>query len=627
MASTYSTNLAIELIGTGEQSGTWGTTTNTNLGTLIEQSISGYVTQAITDGSGANTTITIPNGTTGVARNMYIEMTGALTFSTTSLIVPANKKLYFIFNNTSGGFAVTVKVSGQTGVLVPNGKKVILTSNGTDIVEAANQVVGNFAVGGALAVTGAATVGTTLVVSGGSTFNTSFGGKTLTSAVSAAYMIPWIGDTVAGGSGNVFTTTGLTFNPSTGAFAVPGPLGVTGTATMAAINASGAVLLGTYGVTNGILNTGNSMRFNIDSTNTLTGQSFVFGTNTAAASGGTTLMTLLEDGSLSVTGTASFAAGLINSGTTVARFQSTTSGAPAGSTGSGVEIYAGNIFSYNRTTSAFVPLTIETSALTVNAPITITGTSAGNMLKIVASASGTRGDATYQSWYRANGTTRKGYFGFAGADTPDITMQTEEAGGTLQLLNNTKIKIGGGTPMTNYIGLGQISNNTTYSVITFNEVYTAEGFSGVRGGVAGDLFLNVPTGSAILGRVNNVDVCSIGADGISVPGVITFGPRGNASSTARISVSGATTLSNLTTGGSVGATVALYIVNGYNTGGAGNSFVDIVAAVAGAATSTISSIAKGSPAARTYSMSGSSFQLAMASGTYNVAVTQFEQSC
>ena len=50
MASTYSTNLALELIGTGDQSGTWGSTTNTNLGTLIEQAVSGVVTQAITDG-------------------------------------------------------------------------------------------------------------------------------------------------------------------------------------------------------------------------------------------------------------------------------------------------------------------------------------------------------------------------------------------------------------------------------------------------------------------------------------------------------------------------------------------------------------------------------------------------
>jgi hypothetical protein len=135
MASTYSTNLAIELMGTGDQAGTWGTTTNNNLGTLIEQAISGYVTQAITDG--ADTVITIPNGSTGVARNMYIEMTGALT-AARNLIVPTNKKLYFIYNNTTGGFAVTVKVSGQTGVSVPNGAKVLLVSNGTDVVTAFN---------------------------------------------------------------------------------------------------------------------------------------------------------------------------------------------------------------------------------------------------------------------------------------------------------------------------------------------------------------------------------------------------------------------------------------------------------------------------------------------------------
>lgn len=142
MPSTYSTNLALELIGTGDQAGTWGASTNTNLGTLIEQAISGYVTQAITNG--ADTVITIPNGATGVARNMFIECTGTLT-AARNLVVPANRKLYFIFNNTTGGFAVTVKVSGQTGVSVPNGKKMVLVSNGTDVVTAENYVVGTFA--------------------------------------------------------------------------------------------------------------------------------------------------------------------------------------------------------------------------------------------------------------------------------------------------------------------------------------------------------------------------------------------------------------------------------------------------------------------------------------------------
>jgi len=136
MSSTYSTNLAIELMGAGEQAGNWGSTTNTNLGTLIEQAISGVETQAMAD---ADQTITIPNGATGVARNMFIECTGALT-AARNLIVPTNKKLYFISNATTGGFAITVKVSGQTGVSVPAAAKIVLVMNsaGTDIVTATN---------------------------------------------------------------------------------------------------------------------------------------------------------------------------------------------------------------------------------------------------------------------------------------------------------------------------------------------------------------------------------------------------------------------------------------------------------------------------------------------------------
>ncbi len=145
MSSTYSTNLALELIGTGDQAGTWGNTTNTNLGTLIEQAVSGYVAQAVA--TGTDTTITIPNGSSGVARNMFIELTGT-GGTNTNLIVPANKKLYFIYNNSTG--AVTVKVSGQTGVSVAVGEKKILVSNGTDIVEATSYLT---SVGGSITVT------------------------------------------------------------------------------------------------------------------------------------------------------------------------------------------------------------------------------------------------------------------------------------------------------------------------------------------------------------------------------------------------------------------------------------------------------------------------------------------
>jgi hypothetical protein len=138
MASTYSTNLKIELIGTGEQSGTWGTTTNTNLGSLIEEAIAGYVTQAVTDG--AATVLTIPNGVSSNGRNYVIQLTGALTANRT-VEVPAVDKPYIFFNATTGGFSVTVKVSGQTGVTIANGKKAIVYTNSTDVIEVANAPV------------------------------------------------------------------------------------------------------------------------------------------------------------------------------------------------------------------------------------------------------------------------------------------------------------------------------------------------------------------------------------------------------------------------------------------------------------------------------------------------------
>jgi len=132
MSSTYSTNLALELTGTGEQAGNWGATNNLNIGTLLEQAISGYVTQSM---PGTDVTLTMSNGASATARNMFIELTGT---GGASLIVPANKKLYFIYNNTSN--ATTVKVSGQIGLSVPVGSKYLMVCNGTDVVGAINRL-------------------------------------------------------------------------------------------------------------------------------------------------------------------------------------------------------------------------------------------------------------------------------------------------------------------------------------------------------------------------------------------------------------------------------------------------------------------------------------------------------
>ena len=204
MASTYSTNLALELIGTGDQAGTWGNTTNTNLGTLIEQAISGYVTQAVS--TGATTTITIPNGSSGVARNMFIELTGTGGASTV-LEVPTNKKLYFIYNNASG--AVTVKVTGQTGVSVAAGQKVILVSNGTDVVEATTYLT---AVPSSITVTTLNATSASITTATGTTFSaTNMGSQSTTQFQGASANITTVTGTTAGfTSANITTVTGTT---------------------------------------------------------------------------------------------------------------------------------------------------------------------------------------------------------------------------------------------------------------------------------------------------------------------------------------------------------------------------------------------------------------------------------
>ena len=155
MSSTYSTNLALELIGTGDQAGNWGSTTNTNLGILIEQAISGYVTQSM---PGTDVTLSMTQGASATARNMYIELTGT---GGASLLVPVNKKLYFVYNSTS--VATTVKVSGQTGVSVPAGARMGLVCNGTDVVQAVNNFASPTFTGTPVAPTAAAGTNTTQI--------------------------------------------------------------------------------------------------------------------------------------------------------------------------------------------------------------------------------------------------------------------------------------------------------------------------------------------------------------------------------------------------------------------------------------------------------------------------------
>jgi microcystin-dependent protein len=169
MASTFSPSLRIELIGDGDQSGIWGQTTNTNLGTLIEQAIAGVVSITMAD---ANYTMTNFNGVSDEARNQVIVLSGTNT-AQRNLIAPLVEKTYIIRNSTTGGFAVQVIGSSGTGVVVPNGVTTTVYCDGTNFFSALSGTVGNFTVNGTLGVTG------TTSLSGALTY----GGVTLSNSV------------------------------------------------------------------------------------------------------------------------------------------------------------------------------------------------------------------------------------------------------------------------------------------------------------------------------------------------------------------------------------------------------------------------------------------------------------
>jgi len=129
MPSTYS-NLKIELIATGEQSGTWGATTNVNLGTAIEEAITGTANVAFT---GVDETLTLTNtNASQTARNLRLNLTGT-SGGARNLIVPAIEKFYIVNNGLAD--AVTIKNSSGTGVAVASGKTSLVFNDGTNVVE------------------------------------------------------------------------------------------------------------------------------------------------------------------------------------------------------------------------------------------------------------------------------------------------------------------------------------------------------------------------------------------------------------------------------------------------------------------------------------------------------------
>ena len=220
MASTYS-DLKIELIATGEQSGTWGTTTNTNLGTALTEAITGSADVAF---SSADVTLTLTDTNNAqTARNLRLNLTGT-SGGARNLILGSGcqiEKLYLINNGLAD--AVTVKNTTGTGIAVPAGKSAFVYNNGTNVVDAVSYFSGTL-------VSSAATI------TGGSINSTAIGGSTAAAGafttLAASGNTTLTGDLAVNGNTTLGNASGDTITLNAATATIPNNLNFNGTGTV-----------------------------------------------------------------------------------------------------------------------------------------------------------------------------------------------------------------------------------------------------------------------------------------------------------------------------------------------------------------------------------------------------------
>ncbi len=126
MASTYTDNSGIELIGVGEQSGTWGTTTNNNL-EIIDKALNGVTDVAVT----GDMNIAVSDGDkTSNGHTRVLKLTGSLSSGATLTITPDTREAFYVIHNTAGDTLTFKQRSANTGVAVPNGAKAFIYADG-----------------------------------------------------------------------------------------------------------------------------------------------------------------------------------------------------------------------------------------------------------------------------------------------------------------------------------------------------------------------------------------------------------------------------------------------------------------------------------------------------------------
>ena len=237
MASTYSPKLKFELIGAGEQAGLWGTTTNKNIGELIEQALAGVTTVDLTSISG-NYTLTSLDGTVDQARSAVISCIGTAAGAIT-IIIPTSTKLY-VFRNACGR-TITIKTAAQIG-------GVILNSGEANSVfcDGASAYPGLVTAGSGTTPVGQGGTGVTGFTGGFVVSPSPFGSTALTSisAVNLSSMVTGQLGIANGGTGISTTpsTGSLLIGTSSGGYAVGN---ITGSSGITVTNSSGGINIST----------------------------------------------------------------------------------------------------------------------------------------------------------------------------------------------------------------------------------------------------------------------------------------------------------------------------------------------------------------------------------------------
>jgi len=155
MASTYTTSLTLTKIGNGEQSGSWGDTTNTNW-QLIEDAVAGVTVPSVSITGTSGATLSVANGATDQSRKAVIVVTGAAS-GINAIVAPLVPKVYIISNQTTGGFALTIGATTGATVTVPYNTTTLVYCDGTNFYSGITGFTGSLSITGTISATGTIT--------------------------------------------------------------------------------------------------------------------------------------------------------------------------------------------------------------------------------------------------------------------------------------------------------------------------------------------------------------------------------------------------------------------------------------------------------------------------------------